>query len=404
MKILLISSLFGILDGGAGNLVQNLARGLAHYGHEIRIVTTRTGSDLDILNIDNIKVYHLNPANIFSIHQKDSHSILKKVIFQLIDIFNPLTYFKLKEIILQEKPDIIHIHKMRGFSSSVWYTAKKHHKGKVIQTCHDYESISPVGLLNGKIGDWVKQKRWPFSCYQKIRGFFAKGVDIVTAPSNFALEIIRESKVFQRSILVTIPNFHTVNQNRFESTNHFQEINSNYPGEFNILFFGRLEHEKGLLILCEVFEQIVKINNNVVLNICGNGSLQTKILEISKTSQNIIYHGLVQGEKKEKILSKSDLLIMPSLIEEVFGISIIEGYAFGLPVIATNMGGMREIVKDGETGWLIPANNKIALYNQICEVLGKQDLLPKISLNCKDFSSNFSEEKIISYYLELYNS
>ena len=168
MKVSVVTSVYGLTGGGAGIATEQIAKGMSERNWEVVVVTIGNNKEISHELEDEISVYRFYPKNLYSLQDKDSHPKWEKAIWQLVDIYNPDTGRILEKIIAAEKPDIIHIHKMRGLSGSVWTVSTSHCPGRVVQTCHDFESISPEGTLQGKIGQWVLERRWPIRGYQLV--------------------------------------------------------------------------------------------------------------------------------------------------------------------------------------------------------------------------------------------
>jgi len=167
---------------------------------------------------------------------------------------------------------------------------------------------------------------------------------------------------------------------------------------------GRLESEKGIVELCEAFLQALKLYPSIQLDIAGWGTLDSELREKYSKYTGINFLGTLDGQAKEDALRKATVVVIPTLVEEVFGLITVEAYAFGKPVIASKVGGLPELVRHGETGWLVEAGNVQALVEQLAAVV-KMDplLLTKMGQNCKEYSYKFSIEKMLSGYLDVYH-
>ena len=208
MKIMIISSIYGVNGGGAGIIAHHIAHGLASVGHQVSVLTMDRVQGSSKAEEQGIKVYGFQPANLYPLEEKDQHPTWQKLIWQLLDIYNFHSARVVQKVLSNELPDIVHIHKMRGFSGAVWTVAARLLPGRVIQTCHDYESMSPDGLLRGSIGRMALHKQWPVRGYQLIRARLSEGVSAVTAPSTFAIKRITESGLFPFAEMKVISNTH----------------------------------------------------------------------------------------------------------------------------------------------------------------------------------------------------
>ena len=108
---------------------------------------------------------------------------------------------------------------------------------------------------------------------------------------------------------------------------------------------------KGISILLKEFSGWN--NKNVELNICGQGNLDDLVLQYSKRDSRIHFWGQVSKDKLDQIYNESDVLIVPSIWDEPFGMVAIEAYQHGLVVIAGKRGGLIDIIQNVEVGYLV---------------------------------------------------
>lgn len=137
-----------------------------------------------------------------------------------------------------------------------------------------------------------------------------------------------------------------------------------------ILFIGRNEKRKGFPVLKEAYSIIRKSYPNLQIKAIGDG-LGTN------TGSGIEYLGKVTALPKEQILSGAAIFCAPSLFGESFGIVLIEAMAAGVPVIASDIPGYRDVIENRKTGLLVPPGNPHALAKAIVELLEA----PKLRLN-----------------------
>jgi glycosyltransferase involved in cell wall biosynthesis len=401
LKLVIISSLYGVKGGGSGIITFHLAHGLKDRGHRVSVLTLGINHRYSVADQNGIRVYQLKPFNLYRLEEKDTRPLWQRMLWQTLDIYNLHAARLLREFLREESPDIVHIHKMRGFSGSVWSVASRLFPGKVIQTCHDYESMSPDGLLRGVVGRMALEKKWPVRGYQSIRARLSHGVSMMTAPSQFTLRRITDSGLFPTARRRVIANTHGWSEQELQSIQADKDTFSSHAIRF--LFLGRLETEKGICELCEAFRRAFGVEQNIELVIAGWGTLESQLHQRYGGHPGIRFLGKVDGESKTEALRNATVVVVPSLVEEVFGIVTIEAYAFGKPVIASNVGGLPELVRQDETGWLVEPGNVDALAQRMLSVTKiAPSALAKMSQACKEYSYQFSMEKITAEYLELY--
>ncbi len=180
------------------------------------------------------------------------------------------------------------------------------------------------------------------------------------------------------------------------------------PDEKIVSLIGRLSKEKGHEVLINASELIIKIKkrNDIKFVIIGEGELYNHITNlINKKGLGDFF--IISGFKKDikKFIFASDLIIVPSGLEGM-GSIIIESCALKKAVIASNVGGIPEIIRNDETGLLFENGDYIELANKIISLIDKQELIEKLGLNCynevvKKFDAKEITSKTALLYLNL---
>lgn len=391
------------LGGGAAKVVYDLAHGMANLGNEVSVITSSSKKNQKRYVVNNIRVYQIYAPNLYWIYDKDIQPNLKKVFFQIIDIWNPKVKSKISKILKIESPDIVHVHKLRGLSPSVWSAAKETGIKKIIHTCHDFELISPQGLLEGKIGEFSIKRVFPLNIYQKIRAKGSNSVTNVIAPSKLLIQKHIDFGFFKFANKSIIPNSHglsrkIINENR-------KMLNSIFRSkELKILYLGRVVKEKGVGVICDLLSKFEKEDVNIKLIIVGSGQYETQLKKEFKDCLNITFHGSIYGQEKYRFLKESDLLVLPSLVPESFGIVITEAFAFGKPVVASNIGAIPELIEDGFNGFLFDPNNVDQLENTIRKIYNNKTILEEMRENCFQSAEKYCIETFFDNHLSVYNS
>jgi glycosyltransferase involved in cell wall biosynthesis len=180
---------------------------------------------------------------------------------------------------------------------------------------------------------------------------------------------------------------HWVDINRFspKSVNGLSLVESE---RINILFIGRYLEKKGIRVLLEA-AQIFKDKVNFLF--VGSGPLDDLVITADSKMENVINFGVVNYSIIEEIYWKADILIIPSLYEELFGRVIAEALAAGLPVIGTNIGSIPDIINN-DIGWLAEPNSK-SIFETISKVVkNPRNIIEKKRLVLQYAKENFSDE------------
>lgn len=393
------------IGGGAATSALRLCQGLAQQGIEVVALTTHRDRGVRIVTDGGIKIYAFRPQNLYWIGDKDIQPTWKKVPWQLIDMWNPHTYRFAREVIKREKPDVVHVQKLRGLSPSIWAAARAERTRLLVQTCRDYELISPEGLLESRVGRMALERHWTLRPYQAARARWAEAINIVTAPSDFTLRTIIDAGFFAHALQLVVPNTHGWHEDELSQlANHSYGRTPDAATNLNLLYLGRVEQEKGADLVCRAFADVITELPGMQLDIAGNGTRLEALRTAYAGVPQIRFHGHVTGVDKDVLITRSHVLMMPSIVREVFGNSIIEAYAYGKPVIASRIGGMPEIVHDGETGFLIEPNDVESLRRTLRQLYHNRATLAEMTQACLAVARDYSLESVTAAYVNAYEA
>jgi glycosyltransferase involved in cell wall biosynthesis len=166
---------------------------------------------------------------------------------------------------------------------------------------------------------------------------------------------------------------------RIEVLPHFQALPSDeelQTDEGYILYFGRLSPEKGAYELLRAMAQLP----HIPLVIAGDGPERPRLEALTRelNLKQVLFAGMVHGEKLQKLIAACSFSVFPSHAYETLGKSILESYAWGRPVIASDLGSRRELVKHGVTGLLYGDGDREQLAQSIGFLFDRPDLIEKM--------------------------
>ena len=256
-------------------------------------------------------------------------------------------------------------------------------------TAKDFLYIAPIVVLFAKL----------FNKKVSLRKF-AGNFNIYYLEANIFKRLIynyilKSSDVnfFETKYLVNF--FKKLNKNTFWLPNSRQKIDSikipNFSRKF--IFIGHIKKEKGVE---DIFNSLNYLPDNIIIDLYGEITEEKYKNESYWKNKVISYKGIIPFNKVQIILQKYDVLILPSYLEGYPGV-IIEAFSVGLPVIATNLDGIKEIVEDEVTGFLINPNAPKEIASAILK-FNKENYIQfsKNALeNFKNFDSNLITEKFL---------
>jgi glycosyltransferase involved in cell wall biosynthesis/peptidoglycan/xylan/chitin deacetylase (PgdA/CDA1 family) len=175
------------------------------------------------------------------------------------------------------------------------------------------------------------------------------------------------------------------------------------PGAPVIVTVGRLYRQKGLEYFVQSAAQIHEVVPRARFWIVGEG-VQRAQLEAQIRGLGLEGVVTLLGGQRDiaAIMAASDVFVMPSLGEGLSNV-LLEAMALGKPVVATRVGGNPEIVRDGETGWLVPPRHPVALATAVLKILKDPDLGARIGAQGRDFvASRFGATLVTAQMVEVF--
>ena len=206
------------------------------------------------------------------------------------------------------------------------------------------------------------------------------------------------AKVTDREIFV-VPNGINLNQFTERSLTIVKE-----NGVKKILFIGRLHPVKGVKYLIRAMERVLKEIPEAKLILVGDGKEREMLETLSKQlsiNNSVQFVGIVPHEKVHTFLQQADVFVLPS-ISEGFPNVILEAMACGLPVIATRVGGIPDIIIDGTNGYLVEVKDAHAIAERILLLLQNEILKKEISANNEQKVKKYTWDAVILNLKEIY--
>lgn len=402
LKILLINK-FVYPKGGDAISMLNTARLLRERGHTV-IVWGMQHPLNPPCPYEDLFISGIDYSNIKGIKSKISSSLNVLYSFEAKD--------KIERLIEIGKPDIVHLNNFaHQISPSILHVFKKY-KIPMVMTMHDYKLVCPSYsmLLRGSSCEKCAHGRYYCCLINKCtKNSYMKSfvntlemylhhnilhiydlVDMYISPSKFLKQKVKEMG-FHGNI-VWLPNFVFLDG-----------INPEYNfKEKSFVYVGRLSEEKGIFTLVRAIQ-----NLPVNLKVIGDGPLRRSLIsEVKKKNMtNVHFLGYITGEKLVDEMKNSIAIILPSECYENNPMVILEAFGLGKPAIGSRIGGIPELVVDGETGFTFSSRDAEDLRNKIKYSLENPDLIIKMGKNARRFvEENFNPEKHYMELLKIYNS
>ncbi len=162
-----------------------------------------------------------------------------------------------------------------------------------------------------------------------------------------------------------------------------------------LLYVGRLSREKSLDLLAAAFRELVDSGAELSLAIVGDGPYREELAG-ELAGYPVLFTGFLEGEFLERAYASADLFVFPSATD-TFGNVVLEAQASGLPVIVTDRGGPRELMRDGETGVVFPAGSCSGLVEGVRRLMACRESLAEMGCKARAFTVGSAPDEANSY-------
>ena len=390
MKICLINNLFF-----GGHYAEVIAAGLSKE-NEVVAITTKPFSGLSSLKPsierrNNMKIYSFYPLNVYRHYPVRYRPLWMRMIWHLVEIWNPHPYFIIKKILKEEKPDIVHTINLIGMSTSV-YTAVNHSGYSHVHTICDGALISPWAnlLRDGKMISFNLLDR----LFINIKRRLSKSVNVVIAISRFMRDIHLQNGYLKNTACYVIDYPYRINPVSRKKKSY---------SPISILFVGTIVYDKGIYVLLDAFKKLGR--NDVNLHYVGMGPDTDELRKKAHGIDNIYIHGYVTDDELVAMYNRTNITVVPSLCYEAGpAAAFLESIPFGTPTIGSNRGAIPEGIIDGVNGRLFEPGDSSALRDIMQDLIDNKDKLKKMEHEVLKLVDEYQPEKYTANLMEVYRS
>lgn len=363
--------------GGASVAAHNLAAEMAKRGHEIEVFT----SSIDAR--DKIEKYDAMTIHRYGTNLRISTSNISLGIFK-----KPMDY----------DVDIAHVHFdiPPGPFAGLLYAKIK--KVPLVVTYHG-DWAEDFGSFLRRVGITLINRH----LVDKILSHSA----VIISPSR---QYIDKSKFLQnhKERTVAIPN--AIHLSDFELQYSKEECRKELGLPLDkkiILYFGFLTPYKGPDILIESMKRIIGEISDTILIFAGKGAMADELKVLAArlgVEKNVLFVGFVENNLKSLYYKAADIFCLPSTKStESFGISNLEAMASGVPIVASNIGGIPDVVDDGINGLLVPPKNPEKLAYAIIYLLNNEETRVHMGKKGREKVQNYSWRMVAEETEKIYN-
>lgn len=324
-------------------------------------------------------------------------------------IWNPAAASEVSAIVRSYRPDVVHFHNTFPLISPAAYYAVRKAGIPVIQTLHNYRLVCPAATLyrSGKPCEDCVGRRvaWPAVAHKCYRG--SRGASAVVASM---LAVHWAAKTWQQQVtrFIALTNFQRSLMLRAGLPAKQVIVKPNFlardPGhgahqESFALYVGRLVPEKGLATLLKAWASLPR---DCQLKIVGDGALKNSI---DTRSEQIEWLGRLSEQDVGSLMRRARFLVVPSEWYEGFPMTLVEAFAAGLPVVASNIGSIRELVLENGAGVLFEYGNVEDLAATLEWAFAHRDDMSALGQAGRAaFENKFSAAQAYANILDIYSA
>lgn len=313
-------------------------------------------------------------------------------------------------LVKEFRPDVMHVHNFMPRLTPSVYGAAKEHGCAVVQTLHNYRLLCANAILmrnDRPCQDCVGRTfGWPgviHRCYRKSavgsaivggvtswhrwRGTWRNQVDRYIVLSQFARDLFTKSGVVPAHNIVVKPNA-------------VPDLGVGEGDGKYLLYAGRLSHEKGIRVLLEAARRGKGFP--LPLKVAGGGPLEDEVKLAAKNGR-VEYLGSQPQTEVRRLMKHATMLLFPSLCYETFGMAIAEAFATGLPVIASDLGTMTELVNSEGNGLLVEPGSAEGFLAAVRRVVSSPLLAASMRRNARrSYEEKYTVEANLQMLLRVY--
>lgn len=325
-------------------------------------------------------------------------------------LWNAAACRRLRRLVQRHRPDVAHFHNTFPLISPAALRAVHRAGVPVVQTLHNFRLLCLNALFlrrGGPCRACLGHLPWRgvlYGCYRSSRpasavlaamiathrrlGTWSRYVDAFITLTRFAREQFVAGGLPEARLHLK-PNF---------------LLDDPGPGDGGggyALFVGRLAPEKGIDVLCEAWERLGAEAPRLL--IVGDGPLLEEVRRRAESSERIEVLGQQPKQRVTELMQNAAFLVVPSIWFEGMPMVILEALACGLPVLASDHGGLPELVTPERSGWLIPPGEPEVLARTVAQVVAAPERLGEMRQAARrDFEENYTARRNLQRLTEIY--
>lgn len=372
MKILLLHTLYAPhIGGGAEIVVRQLAEGLQRRGCSVSVLATGPDQGLHSEQVNGLRLYRAGLHNLYWHFTQERPDRLSRLRWHWRDRYNREMRQHVREVIAREQPDIVLSNNLTGWSVSAWDEISAAGL-PIVQVLHDLYLLCPKDTMFSK-GHSCERQCPMCALLRRNHAHASRQVAAVIGVSRFMLDRLLAHGYFSQASRHVVLNASATPPPAERSAPGTEKRTLRFG------YIGTLSENKGVAWLIEQFQAL---SMDATLTIAGRGKLDYEAeLRALADPNRVRFQGY---QDTQAFMASIDVLVVPSLWAEPFGLVAVEGCASHLPVIASDTGGLPEIIRDNLNGLLCSPVDRDSLGRAMLQLYRDRALRERLASQARE--------------------
>ncbi|WP_297921837.1 glycosyltransferase family 4 protein [Metallibacterium sp.] len=397
MKILFLHALADpSRGGGAEVIVWEQLRSLQTAGHDCVLLATSDRAGLHQELRDGVRVWLAGTRNLYWPYDGRTHNPAARALWHTQDSYNPWMQGYLRQVIAAEKPDVISMHNLPGWSAAAWITASR--AGiPAVQVLHDSYAICPKATMYTNGGNCARQCAG-CRAFRLPHRVLSNRLRAVVGVSRYVLE-----RHLAEGYFAQVPIKQVIHNARDPRALGIDEPVAVEPhGGIRFGYIGRLDPPKGVEPLIDAFRQLPQPDAELWIAGAGKPGYEASLRQRAQGDTRIRFLGRVLPRA---FYPQVDVVVVPSLCHDNLPGVVVESFAFGKPVIGARRGGIPELIRDGVNGWILEPAQAGALYETMSHLARNSGVIEHMAQTARQDGMKFMDPRSWNnQYLQVYSA
>ena len=366
--------------GGMQKQTMDLCTGFVDAGHEVTVITTARTDGVESEVLHGVDIHYLRDCKPGYYGRK----------------WNNLCRIKITQLHQTKPIDVIHSQSMGAIGVLGW---AKRNSIPIVSTWHG-TSLTEITTFFSSASYHPRYWHWlAIMPLRLMKRYITMDLAVRRASARITLvspTLEKNMKTFAKDKVTTIPNGIELPEIREKSDR----------GKVECIAIGRIEKEKGIHYAIRAIANLSpEQRNSVVLNIVGEGAYLEalkRLVEQLSIGSEVVFHGRIDDDALSDIYHKSHIHIMPTTRQEGLPLTILEGMAYGLTTIASDIGGISGVISHNDDGFLIPPGNQSQLDKAFHTLLTDRERIDACGKAARQtIEQNYSKAQMVKSTLEV---